>query len=139
MRAALGERRSHRTWLGIGLCVFVAALAVLQIWAAVAAVVIVAFLAWFARLAISIPAAPEDWKSNDGVLNRRFDQWVLGGLSSGFRNQLPRWLLILAFVILWLSRLDRVREAASPQFLVAASCLLAVASFVLAFSESRSA
>ena len=139
MRAELGERRSHRTWLGIGLCVFVAALAVLQIWAAIAVLVIVAFLTWFARLAISIPPAPEDWKSHDGVLNLRFDLWVRGGLSSGLRNQLPRGLLILAFVILWLSRLDRVREAASPHFLVAASCLLAVASFVLAFSESRSA
>ena len=138
MRANQGDLRSNRTWLGAGLAVFVAALAILRFWAAVAFVVFAAFLAWFAHLAINIPAAPEDWKLRDGFLNRRFDLWSRSGLSTAIRNQLPRWLLLLAFAVLWLSRLALIQEASSSQFLVAGSCLLAVSGFVLAFGERRS-
>jgi hypothetical protein len=139
VRVPAEHARTHprRRWLLFGFAAFLLALVLLQIWAAIAFLVVVVFLTWFARLAIDIPAAPEAWKLNDTTLHPGFGLWVSGGLSAASRSQLPRWLLVLAFLLLWLSRLDSVRQVVPPLLLVAGSCTLAIIGFFVAFREPR--
>lgn len=128
-----------RRWPWIGYFGTIAVLAVFGVWPAVSVLIIVGFLFWFAKLAIAIPSTHRGWESPDAYVRwRDRANWLSTGLTSSFRSQLPRWMLFSAVILYWISLVERIRQAIDARYIVAGACVLAVASFVVAFTEPRS-
>jgi hypothetical protein len=106
-------------------------LAAFRLWASFAFLLIAAILLAVGRLASSIPSSHHGWRSPDPRFNRRHDLFLVAGLTSGAKSQIPRWLLLAGVLVLGASSAYLDKASRSSQLFAMLGICLVVGAFVV--------